>query len=69
MLQHRGPCQKINRPLEKNHEGLGITDKEFDVVVNHLAVTLKEIKVPEREHDEVMTKIANLRSYIVERKS
>ncbi len=64
-----GPCQKINRPLELTHKGLGITDKEFDIVVNHLAATLKEFKVPEREHDEVMAKIGNLRSYIVERKS
>lgn len=64
-----GPCQKINRPLELTHKGLEITDKEFDIVVNHLAATLKEFKVPEREHDEVMAKIGNLRSYIVERKS
>jgi truncated hemoglobin YjbI len=32
-----GPCQKINRPLDMTHKGLGITDQEFDIVVNHLA--------------------------------
>lgn len=64
-----GPCKKINRPLKFAHEGLGITNQEFDIVVNHLAVTLKNFKVPQREHDEVMTKVVNLRSYVVERKS
>lgn len=64
-----GPCQKINRPLELTHKGLGITEKEFDIVANHSAATLKEFKVPEREYDEVMAKIGNLRSYSIERKS
>ncbi len=64
-----GPCQKIHRPLELTYKGLESTDIEFDIVVNHLTATLKEFKVPAREHDEVMAKIGNLRSYIVERKS
>jgi len=50
------------------HEGLGITDKEFDIVVNHLANTLNEFKVPAREQQELMTKVGQLRAYIVERK-
>lgn len=62
-----GPCQKINRPLELTHKGMGITD--FYIVVNHLVATLKDFKVHEREHDEVMDKIGNLRSEIVERNS
>ena len=64
-----GPCKKINRPLKVAHAGLGITDKEFDIVVNHLGDTLKEFKVPQREQEEVMAKVRNLRSYIVEAKN
>lgn len=63
-----GPCRKINRSLKVAHEGLGITDKEFDIVVNHLADTLNEFKVPAREQQELMTKVGKLRAYIVERK-
>ena len=63
-----GPCRKINRSLKVTHEGLGITDKEFDIVVNHLADTLNEFKVPAREQQELMTKVGKLRAYIVERK-
>lgn len=63
-----GPCRKINRSLKVTHEGLGITDKEFDIVVNHLADILNEFKIPAREQQELMTKVGQLRAYIVERK-
>ena len=39
-----GPCKKINRPLGEAHVGLGITDKEFDIVAGHLGTTLKRIQ-------------------------
>ncbi len=61
-----GPCKKINRPLEITHAGLGITDKEFDIVVGYIGETLKEFKVPHKEYDELMTKVGNLRNYVVE---
>ena len=61
-----GPCKKINRPLGEAHVGLGITDKEFDIVAGHLGTTLKEFKVPQKELDELMTKVGGLRDYVVE---
>ncbi len=61
-----GPCKKINRPLGEAHVGLGITDKEFDIVAGHLVTTLKEFKVPQIEFDELMTKVGGLRDYVVE---
>jgi hemoglobin len=61
-----GPCKKINRPLAEAHVGLGITDKEFDIVAGHLGTTLKEFKVPQKEFDELMTKVGGLRDYVVE---
>ncbi len=61
-----GPCKKINRPLAEAHVGLGITDKEFDIVVGHIGTTLKEFKVPQKEYDEVITKVGGLRPYVVE---
>ena len=61
-----GPCKKINRPLKLTHEGLGITDHDFNIVVNHLLDTLKEFKVPQREQNELLTKVGKLRAYIVE---
>ncbi len=64
-----GPCKKINRPLKLAHAGLGITDREFDIVVNHLVDTLKEFKVPQKEQDELLPKVRGLRPYIVEAKA
>ena len=61
-----GPCKKINRPLGEAHVGLGISDKEFDIVAGHLVTTLKEFKVPQKEFDELMTKVGGLRDYVVE---
>jgi hemoglobin len=61
-----GPCKTINRPLAEAHVGLGITDKEFDIVAGHLGTTLKEFKVPQKEYDELMTKVGGLRDYVVE---
>lgn len=61
-----GPCKIINRPLDQTHVGLGITDKEFDIVAGHLCTTLKEFKVPQKEYDELMTKVGGLRDYVVE---
>ena len=63
-----GPCKKINRPLKLAHAGLGITEKEFYIVVDHLADTLKEFKVPAREQEEVMSKVRKLKPKIVESK-
>jgi len=64
-----GPCKKINRPLKLAHAGLGITEKEFYIVVDHLADTLKEFKVPAREQEEVMSKVRKLKPKIVESKA
>ena len=64
-----GPCKIISRPLEVAHAGLGITEKEFNIVVNHLASTLKEFKVPKPEHEELMAKVRKLKPYIVETKA
>ena len=61
-----GPCKKINRPLKLAHEGLGITEKEFYIVVNHLESTLKEFNVPAREQEEVMSSVRKLKPKIVE---
>lgn len=61
-----GPCKTINRPLAEAHVGLGITDKEFDIVADYLGTTLKEFKVPQKEYDELMGKVGGLRDYVVE---
>ena len=61
-----GPCKVISRSAAKTHGGLGIKASEFDVVAQHLVDTLNKFKVPEKEHNELMTIIGTLRPDIVE---
>lgn len=60
-----GPCKVINRPLETVHEGLNITDKEFYIIVNHIAVSLETFNVPEKERQEVLAKVVSLKPKVV----
>ena len=64
-----GPCKIISRPAKTVHGGLGITEADFNVVVNHLVDTLEKFKVPAREKQELLAIVGSLKPDIVERKS
>ncbi len=61
------PCKIISRPARTIHEGLGITESDFNVVVNHLVDTLDKFKVPAKEKQELLAIIGTLKPDIVER--
>ena len=61
-----GPCKIISRPAKTVHAGLGITEAEFNIVVNHLVDTLDAFKVPAKEEQELLTIIGTLKPDIVE---
>ena len=63
-----GPCKIISRSARTIHAGLGITESDFNVVVNHLVDTLKKFKVPTRESQELLAIIRSLKPEIVERR-
>ncbi|MFM9904068.1 MAG: group I truncated hemoglobin [Pyrinomonadaceae bacterium] len=63
-----GPCKIISRSAKETHTGLGITEKDFGIVAQHLVDTLNEFKVPEREQKELIAIIESLRPDIVEKK-
>ncbi len=63
-----GPCKIISRAAKTVHGGLGITEAEFKVVVNHLVDTLDKFKVPAKEKQELLSIIGTLKPDIVERK-
>ncbi len=62
-----GPCKIISRPAKTIHAGLGITESDFNVVVNHLVDTLDKFKVPAKEKQELLAIIGTLKPDIVER--
>ncbi len=61
-----GPCKVISRNAETVHAGLGITEADFNVVVNHLVDTLDSFKVPAKEKQELLSIIGTLKPDIVE---
>ena len=61
-----GPCEYKGRDMKVTHDGLGITDAEFDYVVDDLVQTLNKYKVPEKEQNELLAILGPMRPDIVE---
>ena len=61
-----GPCKIISRNAKTVHAGLGITEEDFNLVVNHLVDTLDKFKVPAKEKEELLAIIGKLKPDIVE---
>ena len=61
-----GPCKIISRDARTVHSGLGITEADFNVVVNHLVDTLNSFEVPAREQEELLSIVGSLKPAIVE---
>jgi len=63
-----GPCIYIGRDMKTTHEGLAITEADWDTAVKHLNATLDKFKVPKPEQDEVRAAIGGLEKDIVQAK-
>ena len=62
-----GPCQYPGQDMKKAHNGMRISEKEFNIVAGHLKATLRKFKVPRQEQKELMGIIGSLQKDIVER--
>ena len=60
-----GPCYYIGRSMKASHAGMGITENDWNAAANHLVVTLNKLKVPQKEHNEVLSAISALKKDIV----
>ena len=54
--------------MKTAHQGMGISEAEWNASVVHLVATLDKFKVPEREKKEVLGAISGLKNDIVEQK-
>jgi hemoglobin len=61
-----GPCAYTGRDMQMAHEGLGVTDGEFDALVDDLVATLNHFQVPSMEQEELLGLLAPMRGDIVE---
>lgn len=63
-----GPCLYIGRSMKTSHAGLGITESDWNLTVQHLVASLDKFKVPEKEKGELLTIASSLKPDIVEKK-
>ena len=60
-----GPCYYLGRTMRASHAGMGITDADWDVAVDHLIEAMMQLKVPDKERDEMLTVASSLKKDIV----
>lgn len=60
-----GPVEYFGRDMKTSHEGLGITEHEWDKTIAHIVATLDTLGVAEREKAEVLEASAGLKWEIV----
>ncbi len=61
-----GPLKYGGRDMKSLHEGMGITNAQFDAIAGDLISVLKKYKVPQKEIDELIGVIGTTRKDIVE---
>ena len=64
--QTGGPCTYSGRSMKEAHANMGVTDGEFNALVEDLVTTLKSFNVPEKEQNELITALGTMKGDIVE---
>lgn len=62
-----GPCVYTGREMKTSHEGLGITNADWDAAAKHLTGSLDKFKVPEKEKGELLAFVTGLKKDIVDK--
>ena len=60
-----GPCTYTGKDMKTAHKGMGITDADFNALVEDLVKSLDKFKVPEKEKGELLTTLGSLKPQIV----
>ena len=63
-----GPCIYMGRDMKTSHQGMGITEEDWNAAVKDLVATLDHFKVPEKEKSEVLGAVSSFKNDIVEQK-
>jgi hemoglobin len=62
-----GPCTYTGRSMKEAHRNMGVTDGEFDALVEDLVATLNQFNVAKADQDALLTTLGAMRADIVER--
>jgi hemoglobin len=60
-----GPCTYTGKDMKATHVGMGITNADFDALVQDLVASLNKFKVGEREKTELLNVLGPMRKDIV----
>ena len=62
-----GPCKYTGRDMKTAHQGMGVTNADYEAVVEDLVTTLDKFKfwIPEQEKNELLTVLGPMRKDIV----
>jgi len=60
-----GPCTYTGKDMKTAHKGMGITDADFNALVEDLQKSLNKFKVPDKEQGELLGALAPLKPQIV----
>ena len=63
-----GPAKYAGREMKQVHEGMHITNAEFDASVGDLKATLDKLQVPDAEQKELLAIIESTREQVVEKR-
>jgi len=62
-----GPCNYTGKDMKSAHQGMGISEPDFDALVQDLVASLDTFKVGEREKGELLAALGPIKKEIVER--
>ena len=60
-----GPCTYAGRSMKEAHTNMGVTDGEFNALVEDLVTTLKSFNVPDQEQNELLSALGSMKGDIV----
>ncbi|HEX7272107.1 MAG TPA: group 1 truncated hemoglobin [Casimicrobiaceae bacterium] len=60
-----GPCTYTGKDMKTAHKGMGITDTDFNALVEDLKKSLDKFKVPAKEQGELLGALGSLKPQIV----
>ena len=64
-----GPCKYTGRDMKTAHKNMGVTEGEFNALVENLVAALDKFNVGENEKEELLAILGSTKSQIVEVKS
>jgi hemoglobin len=64
--QTGGPCTYTGLTMKEAHEKMGVTEGEFNALVEDLVKTLTAYNVPKAEQDELLNALGSMKGDIVE---